>query len=242
MTEVSFLRHAGWFSPEDAQDTVVNIIGVGATGSNIGLVAARMGFHKFRVWDADVVESHNLPNQAYDVAHVGERKVDAFKDVLTRFNPRIEVETNPVFFESALHKDDLDGILVLTVDTMSARKDIFKSFNMNWNVKQVFETRLGFDYGELNVLDPLDPSHLMEWNNGLLNDEDIPEGPCNLRICTTLVTMISAYTVHTMCGIMHGERTGDTSSVAKKTVFDISNGITTYELKNKEKELCELSL
>jgi len=242
MAEVSFLRHAGWFSPEDAQDTWLNIIGVGATGSEIGRTAAKMGFTKFRIWDADIVESHNLPNQAYDVEHVGMRKVDAFKDVLTRFNPRVVVETNPVFFESATHKDELDGILVLTVDTMSARKDIFNAFNMNWNVKLVFETRLGFDYGELNVLDPLDPTTLKEWNGGLLNDEDIPEGPCNLRICTTLVNMISAYTVHAMCGTMHGEKTGETFGVGKKTIFNVSNGITTYELKKKEKESCELSL
>jgi hypothetical protein len=242
MAEVSFLRQAGWFSPEDAQDTIINIVGVGATGSNIGLIAAKMGFHKFRVWDADIVESHNLPNQTYDVAHVGQLKVNAFKDVLTRFNPRIEVETNPVFFETALHKENLEGILVLTVDTMSARKDIFDSFNMNWNIKQVFETRLGFDYGELNVLDPLDPSTLKEWNDGLLNDDDIPEGPCNLRICTTLVSMVSAYTVHAMCGIMHGEKMGDTFGVGKKTIFNVSNGITTYELMKKEKETCEMSL
>ena len=49
MSSVSFLRHAAWFSPEDATEPL-NIIGVGATGSYIGLYAARMGFHNFRIW------------------------------------------------------------------------------------------------------------------------------------------------------------------------------------------------
>ena len=78
MKEVSFLRHSGWFGPETAGDTVLNIIGVGATGSHIGLYAAKMGFHNFQVWDLDIVENHNLPNQIYENEDIGSKKVDAF--------------------------------------------------------------------------------------------------------------------------------------------------------------------
>ena len=97
------------FGPEDANQPL-NIIGVGATGSNIGLIAARMGFHKFRVWDPDIVETHNLPNQIYDVEHVGQRKVNAFEDVLTRFNPRISVEKSDTYFTSENKGDSMDPL------------------------------------------------------------------------------------------------------------------------------------
>jgi len=96
---VSFLRHSGWVGPEDFTEPL-NIIGTGAVGSHVAVLAARMGFHKFRLWDHDLVEPHNLANQVFDHNHIGMPKVEAVKDVLTRFNPAIMVETHQKFFES----------------------------------------------------------------------------------------------------------------------------------------------
>jgi len=232
MKEVSFLRHSGWFGPEDAQDTTLNIIGVGATGSHIGLYAAKMGFHNFRVWDLDVVENHNLPNQIYESQDIGARKVDAFQRVLQSFNPHIQVEKHPYFFKAEEHRDLLDGPLVLTVDTMSARKDIFEAFKYNWRVKKVFETRLGFDYGELNVIDCFNANQLNEWESTLLSDSDIPEAPCNMRIITTLVCMVSAYTAHKICDLVSSNRREEDFSFEKKTIFNYTqqNNIKTYSI------------
>ena len=227
MASVSFLRHAGWFGPEDAQ--TLNIVGVGATGSHIGLIAAKMGFHNFRVWDADIVETHNLPNQIYDVEHVGKRKVAAFKDVLQRFNPSINVETHDYFFDSS-HKHLLDGPLVLTVDTMSARKEAVSTFKLNWKVNKVFETRLGFDFGELNIIDNMNTLETEAWSSCLRDDKDLPEGPCNLRICTTLVSMVASYTVHCICAMLNNSRSSEQWSYSKKTLFNLDPKITTHNL------------
>lgn len=224
MSEISFMRHAGWFGPEDAK--TLNIIGVGATGSYIGLVAAKMGFHNFRVWDGDIVETHNLPNQIYDVCHVGKPKVDAFEDVLRRFNPQVKIEKHNKYFVAEEDKDNLDGPLVLTVDTMSARKDIYSAFNLNWRVTNVYETRLGFDYGELNIVDPLNTKQTDQWVSSLRNDNEIPDGPCNLRICTTLVTLIASYTVHCICNNLSREP----KPLKKKTMFSLKPTLETYHL------------
>lgn len=228
MSNVSFLRHAGWFGPEDCTSPL-NIIGVGATGSHIALFAAKMGFHKFHIWDADIVEDHNLPNQVYDVKHIGMRKVDALADVLTRFNPAIEVITHDKFFTRE-DKDALDGPLVLTVDTMSARKEIYECFFMNWKVNKVFETRLGFDYGELNVIDNMDPIKCLDWHNTLVLDSEVPDGPCNLRICTTLVGMVSAYTVHMLCNLFACERHNQEWSYNKRSMFNLQPTLQYFSL------------
>lgn len=224
MTQVSFMRHAGWFGPEDAK--TLNIIGVGATGSYIGLVAAKMGFHHFRIWDGDIVETHNLANQIYDVCHVGQPKVDAFEEVLKRFNPQIKVEKYNKFFTSEEDKAKLEGPLVLTVDTMSARKDIYDSFKLNWRIKNVYETRLGFDYGELNIVDTLNTGQTEDWLSSLRDDKDIPDGPCNLRICTTLVTLIASYTVHCICNDLSREP----KPLKNKTMFNLQPTLETYTL------------
>ena len=227
MTTPNFLRHAGWFGPEDAK--TLNIVGVGATGSHIGLYAAKMGFHNFRVWDADVVETHNLPNQIYDSGHVGMRKVDAFKEVLKRFNPAITVETHDYFFDSS-HKDLLEGPMVLTVDTMSARKESLSTFKLNWKVNNVFETRLGFDFGELNIIDNMNVKDTDSWYSTLRDDSELEEGPCNLRICTTLVSMVASYTVHCICAMLSSRRNGKSWDYSKKTLFNLDPKITTHTI------------
>ena len=227
MTSPSFLRHAGWFGPEDAK--TLNIVGVGATGSHIGLLAAKMGFHNFRVWDADIVEAHNLPNQIYDVEHIGTRKVDAFKNVLQRFNPSIKVETHDYFFDGS-HKDLLQGPMILTVDTMSSRKEALSTFKLNWKVNKVFETRLGFDFGELNIIDNMNINETDSWYSCLRNDSELEEGPCNLRICTTLVSMVAAYTVHCLCAMLSSKRSGTEWEYSKKTLFNLDPQITTHKL------------
>ena len=227
MSSPSFLRHAGWFGPEDAK--TLNIIGVGATGSHIGLYAAKMGFHNFRVWDADIVESHNLPNQIYDVEHIGQRKVDAFKQVLQRFNPSINVETHDYFFNSS-HKELLEGPMILTVDTMSSRKEALSTFELNWKVNKVFETRLGFDFGELNIIDNMNVNDTKTWFSCLRDDSELEEGPCNLRICTTLVSMVASYTVHCLCAMLTSKRSGSSWDYSKKTLFNLDPQITTHNL------------
>ena len=229
MSEVSFWRHSGWFAPEYAPP--LNIIGVGATGSNIGLIAAKMGFQKFRIWDPDVVENHNLPNQIYDIHHIGQHKTDAFKDVLVRFNPRIEVETyNELFTSTQEQVSKLEGPLVLTVDTMQARKEIYEAFKLNWKVECVFETRLGFDYGELNVIDNSSMEACNQWYKTLMNDEDIPDGPCNLRICTTLVTIVAAQTVHHLCDMAVTRQNGKNWNPPKKVMFQLDPKLTVYNI------------
>ena len=230
--EVSFLRHAGWFGPEHASDTTINIIGVGATGSHIGLYCAKMGFHNFQIWDPDIVENHNLPNQIYEAQDINSKKVDAFERILKAFNPHVKVSKHDYYFTSEEHKELLNGPLVLTVDTMSARKDIFNAFKFNWKVKKVFETRLGFDYGELNIIDCFDSASLEEWDSTLKSDEEIPEGPCNLRICTTLVCNVSSYAAHKICHMIGSLSKEEEYNYEKKTIFNYNNNhnIKTYSI------------
>ena len=73
MSQVSFLRHAGWVGPEDLTTPLV-IIGCGAVGSHVALCAAKMGFSNFILFDADVVEAHNLPNQTYEIGRASCRE------------------------------------------------------------------------------------------------------------------------------------------------------------------------
>lgn len=225
---VDFQRHNGFVSPECLDDTL-NIIGVGATGSNVALAAAKMGFTKFRIWDHDHVEAHNLPNQAYDLCHVGMPKVEALEAVLKRFNPEIEVEANQCYFTAEEYGDDLEGPLILTVDTMKAREEITNCFDGNILIDTVMESRLGFDHGTVNIIDCTSAEDLQEWRNSLFSDDEVPEGPCGLRICTTMVGMIANFMVQQLCQKYAAQKNGSAWNPKKKTVFAFNDtGLDTY--------------
>ncbi len=227
--QISFLRHTGWVSPVDLEETIT-IIGCGATGSNFAMIAARAGCTNFRLWDADIVEAHNLPNQAFFPEHIGTKKTDALKSMLLALNPEINVETYGRFFT----EDDaelLEGVVLLAVDSMSARKMICEAFTGNVNVEHVFETRLGFEYGELYIIDPLSLSDCENFESSLMSDDEIEEGPCNIRICPSFVNIVVNYAVHQLCRRAAALKADETWEYKRKTIFDLdSTVITTYNI------------
>lgn len=203
MSRVNFLRASGWVSQDVLRDTLT-IVGCGAIGSNVALQAAKMGWLHFQLWDADTVEDHNLPNQAYGLEHVGQPKVEALKKVLETFNPNCKVTTHNEFFTPE-HKDSVKGVLVLATDTMKSRELATEVFAYNCEISRVYEARLGFEYAEIHCIDPMDPNDIDQWRKSIKPDDQVPEGPCNLRICPTLVGVVSSTLVHYMC-VQYAER------------------------------------
>lgn len=223
MSQVSFLRHNSFFGPEDSSETTLNIIGVGATGSWVGLLAAKMGWHNFCVWDADVVESHNCPNQVYDIHHVGMKKVDAFEEVIRRFNPQAKVTKHDCFFESSQHIEMLEDAVFVAVDSLSARRDIFSSFQDTYMLDIIFETRMGFDHAELNIFLPTDEQKINNYLECLREDSEVQESACNARIITTLTNIVSSTLVHSLCSFYSSSRRQVDFNQPSKTIFHLTD-------------------
>ena len=227
---VSFLRHNSFFGPEDTDQAVLNIIGVGATGSWVGLLAAKMGWHHFRVWDLDIVESHNLPNQIYDSKHIGMKKVDAFKEVLLRFNPHCIIETNDCFYTSDTFASSVEGAVFIAVDSLKARKDIMTGLKSNPMVDLILETKMGFTHGEMNFIDPLDVKFIDNYLSMLKNDDEVEESACNARIITTLTNIVSSTLVHELCNFYKSYNSEEDTKKSFKTIFNIENFLKVFNL------------
>ncbi len=230
MTQVSFLRHGAFFGPEDAENKVFCLIGTGATGSWAALMAAKMGWHNFVIWDADVVESHNLPNQAYDIEHIGQKKVFALKAVLKRFNPNVQVKSYDYFFDASNpdHVAELSDYVFIAVDSLDTRRDIYSCIKLHPFVDVVFETRMGFTHAELNIIKSSDIIKIDEIISMLKTDEEVTEAACNERIITSLVSIVSSALVHSLCYITSSSRTGNSFQNYGKTIFNLSPNLTTY--------------
>lgn len=229
MHQVNFLRHAAFFGPEDSEGEILNIIGVGATGSWVGLIAAKMGWHNFRVWDLDLVESHNLPNQIYDLEHVGMKKVDAFEAVLKRFNPQVQIEKHDCFFESELHESLLEDYVFIAVDSLAARKDIMSCCIDNIMISHIFETQMGFKHAIINSFNITETTKIKNYIDALKNDDEVEESACNERIITTLTSIVASNVVHLLCFIASSRR-NDVSldNIPNKFIFNLAPILKTF--------------
>lgn len=225
---ISFLRHNAFFGPEDAEGFYLNIIGVGATGSWVGLLAAKMGWHNFRIWDADIVESHNCPNQIYGSKHLGLPKVDAFEQVIKEFNPLAVVEKHNHFFEAEKHINELEDAVFVAVDSLAARKDIISNISSNPLVDIVFETKMGFTHAEMNIFSSEDTKTIDNYLAQLKTDDEVPDSACNERIITTLVSIVSSNVAHSLCDYYSSIRRKTHFNLPKKSVFNLVETLTAY--------------
>lgn len=231
----SFLRHSGWLH-SNMVDRPICIVGCGGIGSNVAMIAARMGFKEFILWDADIVEDYNLANQQFFPRHIGKPKVEALAELLQSFNPDIKVQTHNIFFNTSAHAENVSGFLVIATDSMKSRKDIYDTFQFNNNISMVVEARLGFEHGEIHLIDPLKLDDCNRWYEKLVDDNLIPEGPCNQRLCSTLVTTMSALMVQYICAYLVAKSNNNPFTYSYGTLMVMKNNqVLVRQHTNKEK-------
>lgn len=225
-----FLRAGGWCGPELLTDTLI-IIGCGAIGSNVAMIAAKMGWSKFDLWDNDVVEAHNPPNQAYLPRQSGLPKVEALAAVLKDFNPNISVAChNTLFDNSTQYELNAEGPLVIATDSMSSRKEIIEIVGLDYRIPRIHEVRLGFDYGEVHTFDNTKPEEISNWKTTLRDDSEIPDGPCNLKICIDLVLITSAFCARQLSNKYAIHKAGEVPEYDKRTAFHLDKKLIVHKL------------
>lgn len=157
---LNITRHIDVFSPDDFGARRVDVIGVGASGSRVVLSLAKLGIENIHVWDDDVVEAHNVPNQAFGMDDVGKLKVEALKDMVKRMTG-IEITTHA---ERVNGTQALGEVVFLLTDTMSSRKQIWNAgIKYKSRTKLMIETRMGSDQGRVYVINPTTPAHVRGW-------------------------------------------------------------------------------
>jgi molybdopterin/thiamine biosynthesis adenylyltransferase len=184
--KINYLRQKGIFSPNEAKQQPITVIGAGGIGSPCVLTLAKTGFRNITVVDDDRVELHNLPNQFYRLKDVGKPKVEALQKIVldltgTKIGIRKErfVETTPC-----------GGIIISGVDTMADRHAIWKAILAEGDVSLYIDARMGGQVFCIHTVDPHDPK-LRKWYEGTLcSDEKAHQEPCTARaiIYTTMVS------------------------------------------------------
>src|SRR6185312_7810875 len=129
-------RHMELFNA-DLFDTPIHVIGAGATGSWLVLQLAKLGIkgELINVWDFDVIEDHNIPNQAFSIEQIGQPKVEALQNLI-EFDTSTQIRVNNAKYEN----QRLAGYVFLMVDSMAERKRIWdESIKMKQAIKLLIE-------------------------------------------------------------------------------------------------------
>lgn len=138
---INITKHLEFFNPLKL-DTSVHIIGVGAIGSTIAEMVARLGLSDIHIYDFDTVEKHNIANQVYFDNQVDKSKLDAIEETMKAINPDIKITKHPEGWKEGMR---VSGYVFLAVDNIEIRKTFVAENKYNPNIKAVFDIRMGLE-------------------------------------------------------------------------------------------------
>jgi len=215
-----YWRQLDVFNPDKFQEDV-HIIGVGAAGSWIAFILAKMGVKKLHTWDFDLAEAHNLPNQIFGRADVGLPKVEALRERLDRdcgceVIPHFCAVGDPNSEEGQqflkdhpdieLVRPKLSGIVYLCPDKMSVRQFVWDSaIKYQLDVKLMVEVRLAAEFGVVHTVHPMYPQDVRGFESTLCKNEEAEESACTNRAIATTVTAVCAIAAHKLVKFMSNE-------------------------------------
>lgn len=127
-----------FFDPSKIEKPV-HIIGVGAIGSNLADMFARLGIEDIHLYDFDEVTAHNVANQRYDSKDIGLSKADVTGNKLLDINTLCK----PVIHSQGWKPmTRLTGHIFLCVDNIDLRREIIQENMYNPMIKSVHDFRM----------------------------------------------------------------------------------------------------
>lgn len=191
---MDLIRHLSIFDPADAKN--VTIIGAGAIGSRIYAALVELGVPNITVYDFDKVEGHNLPNQIFGHADVGEYKIDGLQRWALNKTGEHPAAGGHRFIADRAGVSDIDNhVTFLAVDTMAGRLELGRSFTENLaEGKLGIDVRMASNYG--NVYSFLGKEETLKWYDTLTDDETTEVSACGLPISVgTTAELLSNFAV-----------------------------------------------
>ena len=107
------------------QKKTIILAGVGGIGSYVGFLLARMKPAALFIYDPDIVETVNMSGQLYSREDVGNHKVNALSNMISKY-----CDYNSVFAVSERfdESNDASDIMICGFDNMAARKIFFEKW------------------------------------------------------------------------------------------------------------------
>ena len=173
----------------DISGVKFHIVGCGAIGSSVAIQLVRLGAKSFVLYDFDKVEIPNIGVSQYNEQDVGLTKVGALKNHMKRINTMIEVEMIVGKFKH--YEGSKDDILVLGLDSMSARMEIVKLLaKCPYKPSFVIDGRMGAEQYQQYIYNNITVNQYDK--NWYSDDESDPE-PCTRKATSYCSNMSGSF-------------------------------------------------
>ena len=161
----------------EALETPITLIGCGGIGSFTALALAKMGCVHLTVYDDDLVEGQNIPNQLFRLGDVGQLKVERLADIIKSFTGT-GIDARP----ERVASQRLQGIVVSGVDSMEARRRIWdRSIRFKAGVTAYIDARMGAEVSRIYTVRPADPDHIRFYERTLYSDDEALQISCTAQ-------------------------------------------------------------
>jgi hypothetical protein len=171
----------------------IKIIGCGAIGSFTALTLAKMGFHNIELWDNDLVSEENISNQFFSYDNIGDNKALATYRMLHKFED-IEVTYHECLWTRS---HILNGTVVMAVDSMTARGNIYDKVAGNRSVHNFIDARMGGQQAEIYAFRNVEDERA-KYCNYLWPEEEASELRCTQKAVMYNVLWISSAVANTL--------------------------------------------
>lgn len=209
---MDFWRQFDIVRPNEDLIFPVTVIGCGGIGSPTTLALAKMGCNDITVYDDDTIEDHNLPNQIYMTDDVGKLKVESLQNIVHSFTgTELKVHRSRVGSENKLN-----GVVISGVDSMEARKEVWKSIKFKPAVQLYIDARMGAEVCRIYSINPTNPVDVKYYESSLYDDDKAQELPCTGRAIIYNVFMIAALICNQVKKFARGEK------FSKEVIFDLA--------------------
>jgi hypothetical protein len=194
-----YWRQLDIISPAKLAKVEVSMIGVGGLGSPTAMALAKMGIKDFNLYDHDTVEEHNVPNQMYTLRDIGKPKVEAIGDIIVAMggNPNLN-------FEEYVSQS-LRGVVIVTVDSMAARKTIWDNVKYSPSIPLLIDARMGAEEGRIFTANPADLDDIARYETYLYSDEEAIELPCTAQSIIYNTFAVASWISRLVKGFAAGE-------------------------------------
>jgi len=170
--------------PADLQYKNIAVIGAGAVGSKVCIELTKLAI-AYDVYDFDIVEEHNISNQAFTYADVGKPKVRAVEDWVTSNRGKTITTYNRKFETNDIYKGY--QIIFLCADDMDTRRNIMEKFISSPSFELVIDMRMDFTEGSVHTVSNL--TEYEDWKT-LSQHKNVETHACGSKTSVSIMSNI----------------------------------------------------
>ena len=189
-----------WY--EAIQRKTIILAGVGGIGSYVGFLLARMKPAALFIYDPDIVETANMSGQLYSREDVGNPKVNALSDMISKYCDYNSVYAVSERFDKS---NDASDIMICGFDNMAARKLFFEKWLDHVKSKSEEERinclyidgRLAAEEFQILCIKGDDEFNINRYKNEFLfSDAEADATICSYKQTTFMANMIASVMVN----------------------------------------------